>query len=290
VRIALPPGRYLVRSVVEGRVYTREVEVRAGETETLAEGQLEAVGSEALAMKGPGPTSAPLSLWSNLRGYHWLLDLRFGVGEDLSPPVNAGQGTAESQATASFGAYYRLWYRITDRLSWSVPWPAFSYRFGNPGGVEVMPYVGLASNSYHSSGGFSLGFTSDVAARIWTTRNQRINFTGGVVMPAYGQAGTPLGLGLGDEVDPFASVGYSWTIHNIVTVGADVGLERYYSLQPNGATSTWEYGAEWLRLGGEVNVRLAPQVGLNTRFGWSTDEHTGLGSYPSFLVGTTVAF
>jgi hypothetical protein len=52
LRIAVPPGRYLVRSVDGGHVYAKEVEVKAGETTTLADGQLEATGSDALAMKG----------------------------------------------------------------------------------------------------------------------------------------------------------------------------------------------------------------------------------------------
>ncbi len=37
-------------------------------------------------------------------------------------------------------------------------------------------------------------------------------------------------------------------------------------------------------------LRLAPKVGLNLRAAWSTEEHAGLGSYPGFLLGTTVAF
>ena len=53
VRIALPPGRYLVRSVIDGQVYTKEVEVRPGETATLADGQLEAVGSDGAGDEGP---------------------------------------------------------------------------------------------------------------------------------------------------------------------------------------------------------------------------------------------
>ena len=52
LRIALPPGRYLVRSVVDGRVYAKEVEVRPGETSTLADGELEAIGNEQLAIEG----------------------------------------------------------------------------------------------------------------------------------------------------------------------------------------------------------------------------------------------
>ncbi len=52
LRLAVPPGRYLVRSVVDGHVFAKEIEVHAGETATLAEGQLEATGSDQLAMKG----------------------------------------------------------------------------------------------------------------------------------------------------------------------------------------------------------------------------------------------
>jgi hypothetical protein len=59
LRIAVPPGRYLVRSVVDGKVYAKEIEVHDGETATLAEGQLEATGSSALAMKGAEPPPPP---------------------------------------------------------------------------------------------------------------------------------------------------------------------------------------------------------------------------------------
>jgi hypothetical protein len=287
LRVALPPGHYLVRTVKDGRVYTHEVEVRADETATLEEAQLEPAGNDATALKGPGPTQAPLGLWTSPRGYSWLLSAGLGVG---SLPTNVGQGTSGTQNTASFGAYATLWYRITDRLSWQVPFPAVAYRFGDPGGVEVMPYLGLSADSWSGGFGVDLGFRADVAARIWTARNQRIKLLAGVVMPAYHMEGGPLGIGLGSEADVQASVGYSWTIHDIVTLGADIGVIRDYSLQSNGGASGWSYGAEWLRVGGEVNVRLSPQVGLDTRFGWQTDEHTGLGSYPSFLVGPTVAF
>jgi hypothetical protein len=58
LRVALPPGRYLVRSVSDGHVYAKEVEVHGGETATLAEGQLEATGNDQLAMKGDGEAVA----------------------------------------------------------------------------------------------------------------------------------------------------------------------------------------------------------------------------------------
>jgi hypothetical protein len=288
VRIALPPGRYMVRAVVDGRVSTKEVEVRPGETVTVAEGQLEATGDGRLALKGEA--DAPLSIWSAPRGTHWLLDLRAGVGGDAMPTANVGQSPAGTQYASSFTAGYTLWYRITDRLSWSVPWPAFSYRFGHPGGLELIPYVGFTAGSVNSTTGVSVGATAEVTARIWTARNQHILLRSGLLMPAYWDPDSSLDhVGLGRDLEPFASVGYAWTIQRLVTLSADVGLDREYFL-PFGAPAPWQYEAEWLRFGGAVHVRLAPRVGLNLRAAWSTEEHAGLGSYPGFLVGTTLAF
>jgi hypothetical protein len=289
LRLALPPGHYLVRSVIEGHVYAREVVVRAGETATLVDGQLEVTGEGMMAMKGSPPPSAPLSLWMPPKGTHWLLELNVGVGGDAAPPSNVGQSPSGAQVTASFTAGYTLWYRITDRLSWSVPWPAFTYRFGNPGGLEVMPYAGLAATSWNSSTGVSLGFTTKVAARIWTTRNQRISLEAGLVMPAYETSSSPLDhLAIGRDLDPFANVGYGWTLKNVVTLSADVGLDREYEVPASAGASS--YQSEWFRFGAEVDVRAAPRVGLTLRGAWSDELYGGSSSYPGFLVGTRLAF
>jgi hypothetical protein len=289
VRIALPPGRYMVRSVVGGHVSTREVEIHAGETVTVAESQLEATEGK-LALKGRGEPQAPLSIWSPPRGTHWLLSVGAGVGGDAVPTANVGQSVTGTQPATSFVAGFALWYRITQRLAWSVPWPAFAYRFGTAGSFEVIPYLGITAGSFNGATGPSLGATADAAARIWTTRSQYVVLKAGLLLPAYKDPGSPLDhLGMGHELKPFASVGYAWTIKNLVTLGADVGLDRDYFL-PLGAPAPWQYEAEWLRFGATVNVRLARRVGLNLRAAWSTEEHAGLGSYPGFLIGTTLAF
>jgi hypothetical protein len=290
VRIALPPGRYMVRAIVDGHVVTKEVEVRPGETVTVAEGQLEATGEGKLALKGRGDPQAPLSIWSPPRGTHWLLSLAAGVGGDAVPTANVGQSAAGTQSAESLTAGFTLWYRITDRLSWSVPWPAFAYRIGTAGRFELIPYVGLTAGSFNTLTGPSVGATADLAARIWTTRSQYVVLRTGLLLPAYRDPGSPLDqLGMGHELKPFASAGYAWTIQSLVTLGGEVGLDRDYFL-PLGAPAPWQYEAEWLRFGGTVQVRLAPRVGLNLRAAWSTELHAGLGSYPGFLLGTTVAF
>jgi hypothetical protein len=289
VRIALPPGRYMVRAVIDGRVSTKEIEVRSGETAAVSEDQLEATGDGKLALKGDA-FHAPLSIWSAPRRTRWLLELRSGAGGDAVPTANVGQSAGASQSASSFTAGATLWFRITDRLAWSVPWPAFSYRFGRPGAVEIIPYAGLTIDSVNSATGPSVGASASVAARIWTTRNQQVILRAGLLLPAYRDPGSPLDhFGLGHDLEPFASVGYAWTIKRLVTLGADVGLDRDYSL-PLGAAAPWQYEAEWLRFGATVHVRVAPRVGLSLRAAWSTEEHAGLGSYPGFLLGTTLAF
>jgi hypothetical protein len=295
LRIALPPGRYLVRVVDGGRVYAREVSVVPGTTVRVGDAELEAAGDTRLAMKGGGPPRAPssppapLSIWSPPRGTHWLLSVDVGVGGDASPPSNVSQGASGAQTTASFTAGATLWYRITDRLSWSVPWPAFAYRFGTPGRVEVMPYVGLAATSWNSSSGVSLGFTVKTEARIWTAESQRLKLGIGLVMPAYETSSSPLDhLAIGGDLDPFAMVGYDWTIRDVVTLGADVVLNNDYQVPGNAGPGGYE--AEWLRLGAEVDVRVAPKVGLTLRGAWSDELHGGSESYPGFLLGTRVAF
>ena len=277
VRVALPPGRYLVRAVVSGRVYTKEVLVRPGETATLVDAQLEATGEE-LAMKGlPDPT-APLSLWGSRGDTRWLLHLSAGAGAAAAPPTNHGQNQAGQQSFNSFSAGYSLWYRITDRLSWSVPWPAFSYRFGTPGTIEVMPYVGVSVDGWNSVTGFSAGLRGDLAARIWTARHQWISLAGGVTMPTH----LPV-----QQVEPFARVGYGGTIRGLVTLSASIGMDRDYVSVPSGG---WQYDAEWLRVGGAIGVRVAPKVSVDLTAGWSTQVQGGSGSYPGFLAGTTIAF
>jgi hypothetical protein len=152
-----------------------------------------------------------------------------------------------------------------------------------------MPYVGLAANSWNSSTGVSLGFTSKVSARIWTTRSQRITLEAGLLMPAYETDASPLAhIGIGRDLSPFVSAGYGWTIKKLVTLSADVGLDREYQVVDTTAPSGYE--AEWLRFGAEVDVRVARKVGLTLRGAWSDELYGGTSSYPGFLVGTKLAF
>ncbi len=68
LRLALPPGPYLVRRVVEGGVRSREVQVKSGEATRVDESALLLVGSSSLPSKGGG---------SGARRHH-LLEVALG--------------------------------------------------------------------------------------------------------------------------------------------------------------------------------------------------------------------
>jgi hypothetical protein len=297
VRVALPPGRYLVRTVVADRVFTKEFEVRDGETVTVGDSQLEATGSAQLAIKGAGEPFEPLSIWGRRGDTRWLLHLGFGLGGVGGPTYNVSQGAGGVQTIDSTTLTYSLLYRITDRFTWSVPWPAFSYRFGDPGGVEVMPSLGFAANSWNSVTGLSAALRGEVAARIWTLRNQWIFLSAGLAAPPYDNltvtspgAGmttvTTVASGIGRELVPSVFAGYGGTIRRLVTLRGTAVLDRSYVL----GSQSWQYDVQWLHLIGEIDVRLGARVSVGLSASWATETHRELGSYPGFMAGTTFAF
>ena len=320
VRVALPAGRYLVRSVIDGQVYAHEVVVTAGTTVSVGDKDLVATGDARLAMKGLPDRNLPLSLWSPRNGSHWLVLADGGAGGDASPPSNLNQTSAGAQSVASLTVTAAIWWRITERLSWNVPYPAFAYRIGNVGSYEIKPYVGFAANSYNTSTGLAVGATGRVDARIWTTQNQTLVLGVGLVAPMYtSQTPTQIGnsggnsdtetsssssVGLGEKLEPFVSVGYAWSVKNVVTLGGDVLVNQDYDVRS--AADPRGYQATWVRIGAEAVVRVSRNAGISLRAAWSQEVHaapvTGsvngdttstkpsLSCYPGFLIGPRIAF
>ncbi|WP_394830079.1 caspase family protein [Pendulispora rubella] len=240
LRLALPPGRYMVRRVQNGRVHAKEIDVRAGSVVTLAEGQLEASGTERLAMKGDGEAASPPISTASTMPKGWFearLALGMGIGPSRTwgePSYDAYEGyraendksvylplTEERYSSRGFDLIGTLTYGITDRLSWTIPVPAFAYRFGEAGKFEVIARAGLTGFNYARV----LLATPDVgvAARAWTRYDQSIIVSlvarsrmGIKTEDHPGQAPTTWG--------GTAAAGYSWTIRNSVTLNAAVGI------------------------------------------------------------------
>ncbi len=134
LRLAVPPGNYLLRLARAGEVWTRELSVRAGVTTRVDEAALELQGNRILAVKRSAPR--PLTLTTLPRGAQEAT-FWFGVSHARDPNgAEVGRGII-TNAIVPRG--------LTDRLQWILPNLAFAYRFGDYGGLEWVPWAGTAS-------------------------------------------------------------------------------------------------------------------------------------------------
>jgi len=161
--------------VTEGRVYSKEVDVSPGATVTLTDAQLELTGSEKLAMKDAVPAEAPYSAHSTVP--RRVLETRLALGVTTGASGTFGSHplytTDEHRGhlERSFAGVGSFTYGITERLSWSAPVPAFTYRLGTEGAFEVLPRGGVPSFGVSSIEGFIGTLDIGVTTRAWLTSN-----------------------------------------------------------------------------------------------------------------------
>jgi len=228
-RLVLPPGRYLIRRLSNGRIYSKEADLSAAGVTTIREAELEAGNAGALAMKGVSEVPAPFDLSSSLPSGYWRLT--FGVGVAIDP-VWAEPGSYDSDAVLedrvvrSLDFTFALSHAFTDRFTWNVPFPAFSYRFGEQGGFETIPRAGIVGLGYSSMEGLIVMGDAGVSLRAWTAAEQSFiaTFSG---MATYT-------FPLADD-DPAtrnrvwtlgATAGYGWTIRNTVSIYPGIGFQH----------------------------------------------------------------
>jgi hypothetical protein len=223
VRIAVPPGHYLVRSVVADRVLSREIDIRAGETAVIAGGQLVATGDARLALKGDKASGArPIDESSTPPAHGGEVQVFAGVSDTASAtPVGAPVlGGGGSGLTRGFTYGLAANYGITDRFAIGATLDdplSLSYRFGKEGGFEAIPRLVLGGIGYSDAAGLSGGLDAAVIFRVWTARNQSI-VTG--VNGSYdtfvrtSSRQTGIDRSFGQE----ASLGYWWNIGDVVTL------------------------------------------------------------------------
>lgn len=240
VRVAVPPGRYLVRSVVDGTVYTKEVDVTPGQTVSVAGGQLEATGTAQLAVKGADGEVPPLDLASTPPRHTAQLQLAVGVTDQ--PQVGGalqvgGNGQRDGGAfTRQLAGTFDATFGITDRLVWGVPVPAFAYRFGRAGGVELIAQGGLTSIGYSAVAGIVGTASAALQLRVWTAPNESLLTTAG-------GSDSFQGASAGSVWDSYASVGYGWTLGNLVTLRMAAGVHTFWPTGSGQRAAFVELGA-----------------------------------------------
>jgi hypothetical protein len=170
VRLALPAGQYVVRRVADGRVLAKDVSVAPGATVHLDESELVSA-DERLALKGDGPAIDPPSAHDTLPASTWELRLALGVttgrASTFGAPLYATAEREDAPLERSLSGVGSFTYAITDRLSWSVPLPAFAYRFGTEGALTAIVRGGLTALGYSSIEGAIGSVDAGLAGRAW---------------------------------------------------------------------------------------------------------------------------
>lgn len=302
-RIALLPGKYLVRRVEGGRTFTREVTIAPGQSVTLAEGELVATGA-ALALKGGDPTE-PLPTSEATTLPRKTFELRLALGASVGPQAAYGASVydpgspQDKPLTRSFAATGSVTYALTDRLQWALPFPALAYRFGDAGGVEIIPRAGLTSLGYSPLEGLIGSLDAGVGARVWTAPRQSfIASLGAVSRFSARTSDAQLPSRPPSAWRVMSTLGYTWTLGNVVSfhpgLGASfpIGFEDVASSPTQQSSSSLLLGAV-LALGYRqlplVQVHLTQSFALDAHATWSIDLRTG-DVRDRYLAGFTWSF
>jgi hypothetical protein len=298
VRIAVPPGHYLVRSVVADRVLSREIDIRAGETAVIAGGQLVATGDARLALKGDEPrrarpideSSTPPAHWGEVQVLAGVSDTAPGVAG--GPPALAGEGPG---LTRRWALGLAANYGITDRLAIGAPL-GLTYRLGKDGTFEALPHLGLGIG-YSTSEGLLGDLGAGIDFRIWTARSQSLvlgvnGYYNTFVRTSSGQTG------IDRSFEQEASLGYWWTLGDIVTLrlavdAAVVEPVSHPAGEPPASTdflvrvgSVQSLASRTLPL---IEIHLLRQLSLDLNATWAFDVTTGA-FRDQYLGGFTWAF
>lgn len=295
LRVALPPGRYLVRRVADGRVFTKEVEIQAGSTPSLDERDLEATGDLRLALKSD-EDPRPFAYHSTPPKGVGQIALAIGVSTGPSrydAPIAFGRDKSELQRSVEW--LFSIQGGITDRWMWLAPAPAFAYRIGTEGTFEIIPRGGFLQFDYDLlaedrgiTGVADMGF----ATRTWTAPAFSL------VSAAHAQYGfaTNPQLSLSPRKRGWllhTSFGVLWTIQNAVTLHFGLG----YEASPDSDRPDQTFARKVFIVGASqslgyrslplIQVHVSRRVSLDLYATWSIDTR---GVRDRYLGGVTWAF
>ena len=282
LRLAVAPGQYLVRRVDAGQVWAKQVTVGPGETIKVSETELELSGNPTIAVKGVEPIERASSL---PKGW-WSLQLAAGVTtgpsriwapSEFASDGRSGGNTAElERSSAATGG---ITYAITDRLTWAVPVPAFAYRFGRAGDLEVVPRAGLTSLGYSSIEGWIGALDGGAALRAWQTPTLSLI----AAADAQWDFNTASGTATRGILTLSSSLGVAWEPDALVTLHLAAGVAvPHRTLEPPAMTtpltSSFSFGSIQtlgFRALPLIQIHVSPRLSLDGYASWSIDVHGG---------------
>jgi hypothetical protein len=155
-----------------------------------------------------------------LPAHTWELRLGIGVttgrSGDFGTPLFSTEATRDDPLKRELDALGSITYAITDRLSWSVPLPAFAYRFGDEGEWTTTVRGGLTAFGYTNLEGAIGSVDAGIGARAWLSPS--------VSMIANGSSDWAFGSPDRERVLQLrGSLGIAWAVSDRVTVALGAG-------------------------------------------------------------------
>jgi hypothetical protein len=278
VKLAVAPGRYLLKRVAGPRTWARELSIGAGQTTRIDEAQLELVGQSSMVIKEAVPR--PVTLSTPPRYYS---EVTLAAGINHGEP---GSGfTLSGDRSFRFDVFAA--YAINDRWMWVGLSPTVVYRGGEHGGLEWLPWGGMPSWGMGGSSieGFILEGTpaAGLDLRRWLSARSSLDFGFSVYSHFRYRSKDPIELspesdesGRWREPDTWrnaVSVGYTHTLGDTVTLHLAAAFAQNVLWEgglPDYGGPSREHGLS-VSFGGVQSIGLRPQplvrVHINDR--WS---------------------
>lgn len=279
-RLALRPGRWLVRRQGVDSIDVVEVELRAAAPLSLSEDDLVAVDDTGLASKGSELRATDLMA---PRGGQLIFQGAVGSRVTRMPDAPNDQAliTDESWVIG-----------LSDRVSLSPLTPNLGYRVGRRGKSEVLFTAGIINGGfgYSSEQGFIVGgdLGGRVEARLPLSYRVSLQSSWGVAVPA---TVSTLGGPSRDRVWSRLALGVGWRLSRDVTLHPSVSTGGSSDITPGKHSEAFVFGSTLTR-----NNRQLPLLQVNLTNGMTLDLHyqarydidTGWFNQ-HILVGTTLA-
>ena len=280
IKVALPPGKYLVRKITADGNYTREFSVALGATNQIDEHQLTLTGLPSLALKGGDP--APAVTATTVPAH--LIELRLALGVAFDWPANS-TGLIVQNADAGgpqFAGRFSAVWGLTHRLNWGIGTAAFAYRFGQRGKVEVVPWGGMTSWGLGYSSIektiFTMSLGLGAGVRGWLSPNQSLMLT------ADGSSSATFSQLRNDSPTTWrvsSALGYSATVKNFATFSLGLSVSENLLWQGHfpGAAGHDSQVAWAIDLGAvqSLGLRPLPLIQLHLARWFSLDLYAGVG-------------
>lgn len=288
LRLAVPPGKYLVRRRNGERTLAREILVESGKVTPISEADLEVVAMPEPASKG-GLTRPVMH--TTLPDTFVQIGVALGVMH--TEAQYSGVGFVQTRGAAfSFQALKGF----SDRLQWAVATLGFAYRFGDAGDLEWIPWGGVISWGAGFSSVESFIFKARLGAgtdvRWWLNPSSSLNLSVGATSSLQKSWGE-----FGQTIEPetwrlSTALGYSHIVGENVSLHPAIRLGQNLTRGDRWTDDGWsEESIHWtsasfnsrgrnavLTIGSvqTFGLRSLPLVQIHLDDTWSVDLHAAV--------------